>query len=611
MTFYYSMKQMFRSPLKSFLFFLLIGVSAFFLALGGNLWNMSQTAIQEFEKIFTTIGTVEQVKKETVVEARWEADKKAYSYSRIGTYGEAIDEDVLDFEGANYLQEPRQRPFFGAYIKELYEGGGVDWTIRVEVTPLQTEVADHSVQMRIVKVLEGAVNQGDIVYVCDHFNPESIKFEAGKTYIMELWRYGFVHGTPAENNDTEERPFEYLLAGGIQSRQYTIDGEHIYDPVNEEPVFDEVTEGFYETERGKRWLLTAQTQDFQMHTIPVQPTDGTKLLMPFYQEDVVISEGRDITEEEYKQGEKVCMIPDILAMQLKKTVGDDFLLPLYFADYSISPAETFLIGGGGGGFNYINAAGELYSVFNEQEYKIVGIYTVQKKDSGSYGIGRNQVVIPWNAVPENCWKDNILAFLPMRGETTSFQIPNGTIQEYQKLWEKQGIDDLKITFYDKGYTQLKEGIDNRKMMSWIFLISGCAMAVMILLFFSNLFITGQQKRIAVERLMGKTKKQCASSILSGILVIVAVASILGSIAGWKATEAAAKKADTAITFDTTFSSGSISSTEKAEAKWTNPSILLAFATGGGLILAAFVITSCYMRENLKKEPLQLLGKLEE
>ena len=67
MTFYYSMKQMLRSPLKSFLFFLLIGVSAFFLALGGNLWNMSRTAIQEFEKIFTTIGTVEQETKDQVL----------------------------------------------------------------------------------------------------------------------------------------------------------------------------------------------------------------------------------------------------------------------------------------------------------------------------------------------------------------------------------------------------------------------------------------------------------------------------------------------------------------------------------------------------------------
>lgn len=75
MTFYYSVKQMFRSPLKSFLFFLLMGVSAFFLVLGGNLWNMSKTAIQKFEEIFTTVGTVEQAKKEVKLRGIWDAEK--------------------------------------------------------------------------------------------------------------------------------------------------------------------------------------------------------------------------------------------------------------------------------------------------------------------------------------------------------------------------------------------------------------------------------------------------------------------------------------------------------------------------------------------------------
>ena len=58
----------------------------------------------------------------------------------------------------------------------------------------------------------------------------------------------------------------------------------------------------------------------------------------------------------------------------------------------------------------------------------------------------------------------------MRGATTSFQIPNGTIQEFMDKWDRQGIEDLKITFYDKGYSQLKEGIENRMLMSWIFLV---------------------------------------------------------------------------------------------------------------------------------------------
>ena len=48
MIFYYSIKQMFRSPLKSILFFLLVGVSAFLLALGGSLSKMNAEMVREF-----------------------------------------------------------------------------------------------------------------------------------------------------------------------------------------------------------------------------------------------------------------------------------------------------------------------------------------------------------------------------------------------------------------------------------------------------------------------------------------------------------------------------------------------------------------------------------
>ena len=80
MTFYYSMKQMLRSPLKSILFFLLVGVSAFLLALGGSLSKMNAEMVWEFEDIFTTIGTVEQKDESIVTAARWEADKGDYVY---------------------------------------------------------------------------------------------------------------------------------------------------------------------------------------------------------------------------------------------------------------------------------------------------------------------------------------------------------------------------------------------------------------------------------------------------------------------------------------------------------------------------------------------------
>ena len=44
--------------------------------------------------------------------------RRLMNITAADTTEEWLDEDVLDFEGADYILEPRQRPFFGAYIGE-------------------------------------------------------------------------------------------------------------------------------------------------------------------------------------------------------------------------------------------------------------------------------------------------------------------------------------------------------------------------------------------------------------------------------------------------------------------------------------------------------------
>lgn len=598
MTFYYSMKQMFRSPIKSLLFFLLIGVSAFFLALGGNLWNMNRSVMEEYEGIFTTIGTVEQVGKESGSIKIWDADQQDYSYTNTKTYGDRISPDVLDFEGADYILPARQRLYFGAFIEDLYGGVGNDRMITVEMTPVETVVADHSAAMRVVKVLEGQVQEDEIIYFCDHYNSEPDTYEAGKTYIAQLSMASFTHGV----DGIEEYTSEYWSTYGIESTQFTLDGKRVEDPVKQGISVEEVTDGFYETERGKRWILAAKRQYYDLRTIPVQPVDGTKLLLPFYKKQVVITEGRDITAKEYTDGEKVCLMSYKTAMLLRKELGDKVILPLYYANYS-APAW--------GGVSYINTKGQLYPIFNEQEYKIVGIYTIKDPSQTEFSLVENEVIIPWGAVPENSWKDNVAGYSRMKASNTSFEIPKGTISQYQELLEKNGIEDLKINFYDNGYTQIQDGLENRKLMSAIFLISGGVLAVMILLFFSNLFISGQRERIAIERLLGKTKKKCGASILSGVLVLAAAGCIIGSAAGWKATGIAAKSAEKVVAFDTAFSDTAIEPVENLKDRAARPSPFVATMAGSGLMLVAFGITSCYMRAALEKAPLELLDEIEE
>lgn len=609
MTFYYSIKQMRRSPLKSLLFFLLIGLCAFFITLGGALWYMGSSGFQNFDEVYTTIGTVGQKYEGTKVRSSWDPESGQYEYFSGGYYGEWIGEEALDFDGADYILKPRQRPYFGAYIENLYDGIGSPNMGIVEAEPVKTGPMYPSLPMRVVRVLEGTMQEGEVFYLCDHQSESPDILEAGKTYVMQLSMFGTVHGPDAPGGDLIP---EYMLYPGIASSQYTMDMEPVFDPITEEDRwYDEVTDGFYDTERGKRWTEISSYQDYEMRTIPVQPVDGTSLLMYFYNGEAEITEGRDITAAEYAEGARVCLIPERLAMQLGKELGDTLTLPLYYADYARSVGDAFLLGGRGGvSINLLNAEGKIYEVFNEQDYEIVGLYTAEDKGSGSYSAGDNEVVIPWNALPEDCWADNIAGAGPMKGADTSFQIPNGTVQKFQEQWEAQGIDDLEIRFYDMGYSQLQDSLENRRLMSVVFLVSGCVMTALILCFFASLFITGQRERIAVERLLGRTKRQCAASVLTGILVLSAAGCMIGSAAGWLVSGKAAENAADTLEFDRTFSDNMTANTEP-EKTGEEAGPLLPCVTGAAVMAAAAVVSAGYMRQTLRKEPMRILGELEE
>ncbi len=613
MTVYYSMKQILRSPLKSILFLLLAGVSAFLLALGGNLWEINRNMLEEFENIFMTVGTVEQKIDHVETAKFWDA-KTGYYYTKWGRQGERIPNSVMDFEGAGYILEAKQRPNLGALVDQ--KAGAMPYMfIIVEATPIESGTADESFPMRAEKVLSGdeyELKEGDIFYICDHHMEEARSFEAGTTYIMMLNYAGWVHGSKVEHIAPEDYVPEFFPVNSVASYQYTMEGERIYDAVaeaEEEQDIDIVTEDFYETERGKRWLEMAKTRDYLFYTVPVMPIDKTELLMPFYWKDAQISKGRDITEEEYAEGKPVCLISSSLAMLLRKEAGDKLTLPLYCADYSPTQEEAMWVQ------SILNAEGKAYPIFHEQEYEIVGIYTTTSATRNGYELCNNQVIIPWNAVPENSWADHIAGMWYMTGGNTSFEIPNGTIEDFMAAWEKQGVEGLEIRFYDNGYSNLKNGIESRKLMAVIFLACGCVLAVMILCFFANLFITGQRQRIAVERLLGRTKRQCAVSLLTGFFLLAVLGTAAGSAAGWMATDRAVKATEETTEFDNTFSNAVIAQADMEEvdlsAAEQKPGAEMAAASGIGMLLAAVLIGSGVMRQMLAKEPLQILGELEE
>lgn len=615
-----SLKQMGRTKIKMIVFLLLIILTVTFLSLGVNLWQTCNRNMKEYDSVFTTIGVVNQKENSLKVTQSWNAATKEYTYWDKPVYDSILPISLLDFEGANYIIKPEHRPYYGAYCPDIKiwqldreEHTILMWGPIIEITPYEDCIPNKPVKVKVTKVLWGTMyEEGTDIWFCDHFNDKPGLLEKGKTYVTA------VQSWPNQHSDSDPKAYyESCPVNLTISTQKNKKGEIVAEEVPHEN-WGEVTDNYYETEEGMKWKNIVQANDrFIRHTFPIVPTNKTELLMDFHQGKAYIYEGRDITKEEYENGEKVCIIPQNLAKINKLKIGDKINLQLYFADYERSSSQTYYLGGGLVlNFGLLNAQGEAYPVFENSEYEIVGLYndTAKPDVPTGYEMGENAVVIPSKSV-KNSDENNIVAYGPMKGYTTTFQIPNGTTREYLEKFKALGINNLEIDFYDGGYEKLASGMHNLKKFAVILVIVSIATTIAVLFFFIFLFISKQKKRTAIERSLGMSKKECSLSMLYGIILIISIGAILGSFSGFKITGVIMSNSMDKETelYSTAFSNWVNNSDKMAKLSETsvtaNPltPIILCLV----VILVSIVISLIFIKNNLEAEPLELLSKNEE
>lgn len=609
-----SIRQMFRTPARSVLFTVLIALSTTLLSLGISLRLVSQRNLRELESSFTTIGTVQQIPNVIKTVATWNAGLESYLYFNKAVYDSEILSSVLSFDNAGYIHAPEKRPYYGAYYEDYVRGQNeidtnAHWII-LEAEPLEDCVPAGPVILRVKKVLRGSVGS-DEIWFCDHYNETPAPMYAGRTYIM------FVQTYPVSTHaGYESFEMEYQPAGDIESTQFDKDGVRIPDLFgSDDNGWEEVSEGYYDTPRGQRWRELEIGIDKFDKTIPVVPTNATRLLMPFYKGEANIVEGRDISGEEYEQGARVCLIQRRFAANNRLKVGDTLPLALYYANYRESASHNFsLTGGGGFGFGLLNAQGKSYPVFEEGDYIIVGIYEATGGASyllSGFEAANNMVVIP-SASVRNSDENNILSYGPMQAYNTSFEIPNGMVDTFTEAWNLQSIAGLDIRFYDKGYSRLKDGLDRMRGISLVLLLVGAAVSVLTLALFTRLFITGAKKRTAIERSLGLGRVKCAVSLLSGMLLVVLLGTSIGSGVGYLLNDSVLEKtmaANEEMMFDTTYSNWVNSADEETDAgvDLQTAGYTLFVSTGLMVLIMGTMFAVVGVYGNLKAEPLVMLS----
>ncbi len=519
-------KQMLRTPVQSVLIIILIMIVTVMLAVGGNLWIASDRLSKTYEEDFITIGTVTQKPDTVADEKEWDAEKKDYRVYKRNRYNRYVTPEDLTFPDVTYLAEPEKRVYWGSYTPEYVHEAQIvyrrmdDDGFVAEFSPKEDCVPDESVKILITKVLgSNKTEEGSVLWFCDHYNKEPYELKADKTYIAWIYLAELRHGKRWEEMGDEFPWLEYV-ASPADLTLYTSEGDKIGDPIEMQSIY-EVTEGFYDTDAGKRLLAMSETTMSIFDSQPVVGTNSTDLIMPFYEGNAWVYEGRYPTEEEYAQGSAVCLAPRIFAENNGLTVGDQVTTRLYYTDARYNVGGFPITG-----FSLLDPDGEIPEPFEEKEYTIVGLYDYMPLVEG---IGLDELIVPLHSVQNQT--ENIVAYGAMADRNTSFRIENGTVSDFLETSAKHGMDNLIYTFHDRGYSALMQGIRNLKNMSAALLVMGVIAAVILTLQISHIYITRQKKRLAIERLMGMTGKKCRNISLAGILVLLILGTVPGAAAG--------------------------------------------------------------------------------
>lgn len=616
-----SLKQMMRTPVRTILFLGLMVFAALLMTLGASIWLKGTQTMAQYEDRFMTIGTVRQIPDSFAQKLTWNAETKDYDVRKSAQYSDYYTPDDLLFPEAEYLAKPEQRAFYISYQPEYLmtnvsvSPNAILYGIFIaEFSPMEDAVPDQSMPIQITKVIGGDPRlEGVVDYFCDHRNPNPEMLNKDKTYVAMLGFQGtYIHGKVYEEKmqsknevhiGLEMLPFslesDVLLPDGSQSEDVFRDGQQIF----------EVTDGFYETEAGRRILNLAKTNVLYRNCQPVTGTNRTALLMPFYNGRCFLMEGRDISEEEYAAGSKVCLAPKTFMENNGLSLGDAVKVQLLLTDRLVNAGQRFWLDGNMGFYSgLVTPDGSPLEVFETSEYTVVGIYDVTFSGTDSiFDPGADELIVPMKSI-EARYGTNLVACGPMTDATTSFQIPNGGIDDFLKSWAEYGTDKLTFTFYDKGYSQLKAGIDNMKAISLVLLVAGVALTALLLFFFSHLFITKQAERTAIERSLGMGKAACRWSMLSGFALLVFLGSILGAVAGYQiSADISAANAGEKY-YETTYTAGITNIVNEIEVEEAAASALPAAYCTVLIVAAGVGIAWVKMNRSLKREPMRLLAE---
>ncbi|HQO70225.1 MAG TPA: hypothetical protein PLH71_08015 [Clostridia bacterium] len=573
----YALKRLYRTPVKTITFILLISLSVSALSISAGMWKYSYDSIKHSKDAFTTIGILreleftEQIYKNSVKpkynyellsKVKQAAASSQYAkYTDIREYLMGYNPDMTSV--GNLAANCGLFPYAYSIITGVCESvdfyrGGVSYLaiIRMDKDDLNI-LPNYVVEDPEYEDIEYIAISGTSMTTGLDF-----PFKVGEKYIIyayinsydheyKRWQ-GKINYRNLGNTDYEEY---YVLSEEEKKEHPEYSRDFVYKILDDSMLSCHIlstdAQSFLDS-GNEKWNEIVNNCRITKRSTEILLTDDMYSIYSFNVGDAFVLTGRAIRNDEYEKGAKVCLINSSFAHYNDLNIGDKIKLSVYESEFAVgnklirSPVTGSTVGENDSEDYFAPLGYKGQDFITEIEYEIVGMYRLPPSaERGELLISQNVLIAPsksiegdFNTKPTEAevvrYIDEVKHIFNM--ERTSIPgsfsviIENGKTEEFEEEMVALGYGGM-FYYFDQNYSQISGILDGYlKTASFIVLISILAW-VCIAAVFLSIYMISSRKSLATMLSLGSGRIKAFISEMTGISVIILIASILGLIAG--------------------------------------------------------------------------------
>ena len=254
------------------------------------------------------------------------------------------------------------------------------------------------------------------------------------------------------------------------------------------------------------WRMAMESIQTNNHSVPVLAVDSVEGMLEFASGRTQITQGRSISQEEYRDGAAVCLISETLARESGLDVGDTLPLSLYEKEKNLMP--TMVGDSDPTAYYYLPQRG----FQQETEYTVIGLY----RQSSEWGktvasFTPNSVLTPKKSVTCAMETGSSAIEASPSGLWGTMVLQNGTAGQMESRLAENGLGGT-VTYYDQGYSDIVESLDGYTRVSRTVLCVGLALWAVVLAAYCVLLPMQEGKTALRMWTLGAKRRDIAGQI---------------------------------------------------------------------------------------------------